>query len=204
MFRPGFYPRGGGVVEVHIQPCPGLHGVSLHGPRAGEGDRFQRRRGAARIHRPPAGAAGGLPLASGGLGSRIPRGERGRAAPAACWRWNWTRRRRRRCFSAWRARQAGRARGRRGRRSGGRLPRRGRRFGRSAQRRSNRAAAGPGGGAVGLPHAEVTPHLTTNIAVIRRFLDRDIRLRGRRGRAGPGPHRLNGRMKRTDFGGRRP
>ena len=29
MFRPGFYPRGGGVVEVHIQPCTRLHGVSL-------------------------------------------------------------------------------------------------------------------------------------------------------------------------------
>ena len=29
MFRPGFYPRGGGVVEVHIQPCAGLRGVSL-------------------------------------------------------------------------------------------------------------------------------------------------------------------------------
>ncbi|HVS40323.1 MAG TPA: RNA 3'-terminal phosphate cyclase [Gemmataceae bacterium] len=27
MFRPGFYPRGGGVVEVHIQPCAGLRGA---------------------------------------------------------------------------------------------------------------------------------------------------------------------------------
>lgn len=25
--RPGFYPRGGGVVRVHIQPCPRLRGV---------------------------------------------------------------------------------------------------------------------------------------------------------------------------------
>lgn len=29
MIRPGFYPRGGGVVEVHIQPCPRLRGASL-------------------------------------------------------------------------------------------------------------------------------------------------------------------------------
>ncbi len=29
MNRPGFYPRGGGVVEVFIQPCPQLHGVQL-------------------------------------------------------------------------------------------------------------------------------------------------------------------------------
>jgi RNA 3'-terminal phosphate cyclase (ATP) len=27
--HPGFYPRGGGVVEVHIQPCAGLSGLSL-------------------------------------------------------------------------------------------------------------------------------------------------------------------------------
>jgi RNA 3'-terminal phosphate cyclase (ATP) len=27
--RPGFYPRGGGVVEAHIQPCPGLRGLQL-------------------------------------------------------------------------------------------------------------------------------------------------------------------------------
>ncbi len=29
MFRPGFYPRGGGVVEVHIQPGADLRGISL-------------------------------------------------------------------------------------------------------------------------------------------------------------------------------
>jgi RNA 3'-phosphate cyclase len=29
MRRPGFYPRGGGVVEAHIQPCAGLHGLQL-------------------------------------------------------------------------------------------------------------------------------------------------------------------------------
>src|SRR5262249_44733275 len=33
MLRPGFYPRGGGVVEVTIQPCPALRGVAL--PRRG-------------------------------------------------------------------------------------------------------------------------------------------------------------------------
>lgn len=27
--RPGFYPRGGGVVEVHIQPCSGLRALQL-------------------------------------------------------------------------------------------------------------------------------------------------------------------------------
>lgn len=27
--RPGFYPRGGGVIEAFIQPCPQLHGVRL-------------------------------------------------------------------------------------------------------------------------------------------------------------------------------
>jgi RNA 3'-terminal phosphate cyclase (ATP) len=27
--RPGFYPRGGGVVEAHIQPCAGLRGLQL-------------------------------------------------------------------------------------------------------------------------------------------------------------------------------
>ena len=27
MRRPGFYPRGGGVVEAHVQPCPRLRGV---------------------------------------------------------------------------------------------------------------------------------------------------------------------------------
>jgi RNA 3'-terminal phosphate cyclase (ATP) len=26
--RPGFYPRGGGVVEAHIQPCPGLKSLN--------------------------------------------------------------------------------------------------------------------------------------------------------------------------------
>jgi len=29
MVRPGFYPRGGGVVEVHLQPCAGLRGLRL-------------------------------------------------------------------------------------------------------------------------------------------------------------------------------
>jgi RNA 3'-terminal phosphate cyclase (ATP) len=29
MRRPGFYPRGGGVVEAHIQPCAGLRGLQL-------------------------------------------------------------------------------------------------------------------------------------------------------------------------------
>ena len=29
MQRPGFYPRGGGVVEAFIQPCADLHGVEL-------------------------------------------------------------------------------------------------------------------------------------------------------------------------------
>jgi RNA 3'-phosphate cyclase len=34
MVRPGFYPRGGGVVEAVIEPCPGLKGVTL--PQRGE------------------------------------------------------------------------------------------------------------------------------------------------------------------------
>jgi RNA 3'-terminal phosphate cyclase (ATP) len=29
MRRPGFYPRGGGVVEANIQPCPRLQGLHL-------------------------------------------------------------------------------------------------------------------------------------------------------------------------------
>jgi RNA 3'-phosphate cyclase len=29
MPRPGFYPRGGGVLEAHIQPCPRLYGLQL-------------------------------------------------------------------------------------------------------------------------------------------------------------------------------
>src|SRR5690349_5557166 len=29
MNRPGFYPRGGGEVEVFVQPCPKLHGIQL-------------------------------------------------------------------------------------------------------------------------------------------------------------------------------
>src|SRR5262249_42327297 len=29
MRRPGFYPRGGGVVEAHVQPCPRLQGIDL-------------------------------------------------------------------------------------------------------------------------------------------------------------------------------
>jgi RNA 3'-terminal phosphate cyclase (ATP) len=29
MQRPGFYPRGGGVVEAFLQPCPGLRGLTL-------------------------------------------------------------------------------------------------------------------------------------------------------------------------------
>jgi RNA 3'-terminal phosphate cyclase (ATP) len=29
MRRPGFYPRGGGVVEAHVQPCPRLQGLQL-------------------------------------------------------------------------------------------------------------------------------------------------------------------------------
>src|SRR5271157_3218346 len=27
--RPGFYPRGGGLVEVHVEPCPRLRGLQL-------------------------------------------------------------------------------------------------------------------------------------------------------------------------------
>jgi RNA 3'-terminal phosphate cyclase (ATP) len=27
--RPGFYPRGGGVVRAFVQPCSGLHGITL-------------------------------------------------------------------------------------------------------------------------------------------------------------------------------
>jgi len=38
MVRPGFYPRGGGIVMAHIQPAARLHGVTLHG------------RGAATVH----------------------------------------------------------------------------------------------------------------------------------------------------------
>lgn len=34
MIRPGFYPRGGGVVEVHVQPCPRLKGLRLKERRA--------------------------------------------------------------------------------------------------------------------------------------------------------------------------
>jgi RNA 3'-terminal phosphate cyclase (ATP) len=30
MRRPGFYPRGGGHVDVHIQPCRRLHGLQLN------------------------------------------------------------------------------------------------------------------------------------------------------------------------------
>src|SRR5262249_50819678 len=29
MRRPGFYPRGGGTIEAHIQPCPRLAGLKL-------------------------------------------------------------------------------------------------------------------------------------------------------------------------------
>jgi RNA 3'-terminal phosphate cyclase (ATP) len=29
MLRPGFYPRGGGVLEVHVQPCPAVRGLTL-------------------------------------------------------------------------------------------------------------------------------------------------------------------------------
>jgi RNA 3'-terminal phosphate cyclase len=29
MNRPGFYPRGGGVIEAFVQPCPNPHGVHL-------------------------------------------------------------------------------------------------------------------------------------------------------------------------------
>jgi len=32
MRRPGFYPRGGGVLEAHIQPCPRLLGLQLETP----------------------------------------------------------------------------------------------------------------------------------------------------------------------------
>jgi RNA 3'-terminal phosphate cyclase (ATP) len=31
MPRPGFYPRGGGVIEAHLQPCARLHGLNLTG-----------------------------------------------------------------------------------------------------------------------------------------------------------------------------
>jgi RNA 3'-terminal phosphate cyclase (ATP) len=34
LVRPGFYPRGGGLVEAAIEPCPGLKGVTL--PRRGD------------------------------------------------------------------------------------------------------------------------------------------------------------------------
>jgi RNA 3'-terminal phosphate cyclase (ATP) len=30
MERPGFFPRGGGVVEAHLEPCSRLKGLSLH------------------------------------------------------------------------------------------------------------------------------------------------------------------------------
>jgi RNA 3'-terminal phosphate cyclase (ATP) len=43
MNRPGFYPRGGGVVEAIIQPCSRLHGIHLGGPVGGTSARFQRR-----------------------------------------------------------------------------------------------------------------------------------------------------------------
>ncbi len=32
MPRPGFYPRGGGILEAHIQPCPRLYGLQLEPP----------------------------------------------------------------------------------------------------------------------------------------------------------------------------
>jgi RNA 3'-terminal phosphate cyclase (ATP) len=32
MARPGFYPRGGGVLEAHIQPCSRLYGLQLETP----------------------------------------------------------------------------------------------------------------------------------------------------------------------------
>jgi RNA 3'-terminal phosphate cyclase (ATP) len=30
--RPGFYPRGGGVIIAHIQPCRHIHGLQMAGP----------------------------------------------------------------------------------------------------------------------------------------------------------------------------
>src|SRR5204862_6807221 len=29
LHRPGFYPRGGGIVEAQVQPCPTLRGLHL-------------------------------------------------------------------------------------------------------------------------------------------------------------------------------
>jgi RNA 3'-terminal phosphate cyclase (ATP) len=31
MVRPGFYPRGGGLIEAHLHPCPRLLGLNLEG-----------------------------------------------------------------------------------------------------------------------------------------------------------------------------
>jgi len=188
MFRPGFYPRGGGVVEVHIQPCTRPHGVSLseRGPVKATGfsavaglpesiAHRQARRAAYRLQ------AVGLEVEfreekwEGGPGSVLAVELDTAPAPTLFFG----------------------------------LGARGKPAERVADEAVDRAAAYLAAeNALVDPHsadqivlplalaegpsdyrtAEVTPHLTTNIAVIRRFLERDIRCEGDIG--GPGRVRI--------------
>jgi RNA 3'-terminal phosphate cyclase (ATP) len=188
MLRPGFYPRGGGSVEAFLQPCPRLHGLSLgeRGPVKASGfsavaglDRSIAKRQArrARYRLEQAGLEVNLREESweGGPGSVLSVILDTTPAPTL--------------FFGLGAR------------------------GKPAERVADEAvdqvlgylgaenalvdphsadqlvlplalAEGPSEYAV----AEVTPHLTTNVAVIRQFLDRDIVCEGEVG--GPGRVRI--------------
>jgi RNA 3'-terminal phosphate cyclase (ATP) len=190
LVSPGFYPRGGGIVEAQIQPCPGPRGLRLRerGPVSVTGfsavaglpvdiARRQARRAAFRLQARGLDAAIREERWDGGPGTVLAVVLHGGPVPAL--------------FFGLGAR------------------------GKPAERVADEAVdqafayldAAPAAvdahsadqlvlplaladGPSDLAVAEITPHLTTNLAVIRRFIERDIVCEGQEG--GPGGVRLAG------------
>jgi RNA 3'-terminal phosphate cyclase (ATP) len=187
LHRPGFYPRGGGQIEAHLQPCPRLRGLRL--------DEVTPPTRATVV----SAVSGGLPeeiaarqarravqrLRSAGLKDLDSREESWQGGPGTVLSVTLNTRPVPTLFFA--------------------LGARGKRAERVAEEAAEQAVAylraDPPGvdphsadqlvlplalaeGRSAYPVAEVTRHLTTNVAVIRRFLDREIVCEGKEGGAG--------------------
>jgi RNA 3'-phosphate cyclase len=189
MPRPGFYPRGGGVLEAHLQPCPRLYGLQLEpAPKPTRATGFsavaglpediasrQARRAAKRLQERLSEVEIREESWAGGPGTVLAVVLETAPVPTL--------------FSG--------------------LGERGKRAERVADEAVDEAfaylKAGPGvdphsadqlvlplalaSGPSAYPVAEVTQHLLTNVAVIRQFVDRDIQLEGAEG--APGWVRIN-------------
>jgi RNA 3'-terminal phosphate cyclase (ATP) len=188
MARPGFYPRGGGVVEAFIQPCAGLTGVRLpaRGPVRAAGfsaaaglpesvARRQARRAAYRLEKLGLEADLREETWEGGPGSVLAVELDTAPAPTLFFGLGARGKPAERVADEAVDQVAAYL------RAGDALV-----DAHSADQIVLPLALADGPSEYGV--AEMTPHLTTNVAVIRRFVERDVALEGAAG--GPGRVRI--------------